>query len=228
MRAQGRRRRRWCRSTSLESEGIDRLGGVIAERYGQLDVLIGNAAELGVLAPLGHVEPKVFERVMALNAGANYRLIRSLDPLLRAARRRPRDLRHLQPGAGERGPTGAPTRRARPRSRRSRCATRPRCGAPRVRVNLVDPGPLRTRLRAHAYPGEDPARQPEPATAVAPFLALADPACERHGERLILERPDRSRAEPRRAQRAAMQSARGLPPARERHMLQCSMPVAPR
>jgi NAD(P)-dependent dehydrogenase (short-subunit alcohol dehydrogenase family) len=68
-----------------DGTAIDRLGGALAERFGRLDVLIGNAAELGVLSPLGHVDPKVFERVMALNAGANYRLIRSLDPLLRAA-----------------------------------------------------------------------------------------------------------------------------------------------
>ena len=54
----------------------------------------------------------------------------------------------------------------------------------RVRVNLVDPGPLRTRLRAKAYPGEDEMKQPAPASAVEPFLALADPACTRHGERL--------------------------------------------
>ena len=64
-------RRRWCRSICVDGPAIDRLGGVLAERYGRLDVLIGNAAELGVLSPIGHVEPKVFERVMAINAGAN-------------------------------------------------------------------------------------------------------------------------------------------------------------
>ena len=53
-----------------------------------------------------------------------------------------------------------------------------------MRVNLVDPGPLRTRLRAKAYPGEDPARQPEPASAVELVLALAEPGCTRHGERI--------------------------------------------
>lgn len=164
-----------------DGPAIDRLGGVLAERFGRLDVLIGNAAELGVLSPLGHVDPKVFERVMAINAGANYRLIRSLDPLLRA---------------GEAGRaifvTCAPAREARPfwgaygaskaalealvlsyaaETRRSR-----------VRVNLVDPGPMRSRLRKQAYPGEAPHKVPLPETRTDAFVALAEPGCQRHGE----------------------------------------------
>ena len=74
----------------LESVGIDRLGGALVERYGHLDVLIGNAGALGALSPLGHIQPQGFERVMAPNATANYRLIRSLDPPLRAAHSRSR------------------------------------------------------------------------------------------------------------------------------------------
>ena len=171
----------------LQSAGIDQLGGVLAQRYGRLDVLIGNAAELGTLSPLGHVEPKVFEQVMALNAGANYRLIRSFDALLRAA----------------------PAGRAIFVTCSQAQAARPYWGAygaskaalealvlsyaaevrrTRLRVNLVDPGPMRTRLRAHAYPGEDPDRQPAPETALEPFLALAAPDCPRHGE-LIRAQP---------------------------------------
>jgi NAD(P)-dependent dehydrogenase (short-subunit alcohol dehydrogenase family) len=164
-----------------DGAAIDLLGGVLAERYGRLDVLIGNAAELGVLSPLGHVDPKVFERVMALNAGANHRLIRSLDPLLRAAE------------AGRAiFVTCAPAREAKPfwgaygaskaalealvlsyaaETRRSR-----------LRVNLVDPGPLRTRLRAKAYPGEAPDRVPLPETRTDAFVALAEPDYRCHGE----------------------------------------------
>src|SRR5438105_4907726 len=62
--------------------GIARLGPAIAERYGRLDVLVGNAGMLGVLSPLNHVEPKVWEQVMAVNVTANWHLIRSLDALL--------------------------------------------------------------------------------------------------------------------------------------------------
>jgi NAD(P)-dependent dehydrogenase (short-subunit alcohol dehydrogenase family) len=170
----------------LQSEGIDRLGGVLAERYGRLDVLIGNAAELGTLSPVGHVEPKVFERVMALNAGANYRLIRSLDPLLRAA-----------PAGRVIFVTCSQAREARPywgayaASKAALEALALSYAAElrrtRVRVNLVDPGPMRTRLRVHAYPGEDPSAQPLPETRVAPFLALAAPDCARCGELVGLQ-----------------------------------------
>ncbi len=66
-----------------DGPGIDRLGAALYERYGQLDVLLGNAGILGTLSPVGHIEPTVFERVMAVNVTANWRLIRSLDPLLR-------------------------------------------------------------------------------------------------------------------------------------------------
>jgi NAD(P)-dependent dehydrogenase (short-subunit alcohol dehydrogenase family) len=166
-----------------QSEGIDRLGGVIAERYRRLDVLIGNAAELGVLAPLGHVEPKVFERVMALNAGANYRLIRSFDPLLRAAPAGRAIFVTCSQARDERPYWGAyAASKAALEALVLSYAAEVRRTA--LRVNLVDPGPLRTRLRAHAYPGEDPTRQPEPASAVAPILALAEPGCTRHGERI--------------------------------------------
>ncbi|RMD90379.1 MAG: SDR family NAD(P)-dependent oxidoreductase, partial [Alphaproteobacteria bacterium] len=63
--------------------GIDRLGGAIYERWGRLDILIGNAGVLGVLSPLGHIDPDVWERTLDINLTANWRLIRSLDPLLR-------------------------------------------------------------------------------------------------------------------------------------------------
>ena len=66
----------------LDFEAIDRLGGVVAERYGRLDSLIGNAAMLGGLYPMGHFPPQTWERVLALNVTANWRLIRALDPLL--------------------------------------------------------------------------------------------------------------------------------------------------
>ena len=63
--------------------GIDRLGGAIHERWGKLDILVANAAVLGVIAPIGHVEAKVFEKVMTINVTSTWRLIRSVDPLLR-------------------------------------------------------------------------------------------------------------------------------------------------
>lgn len=164
-----------------DGKAIDRLGGALAERFGRLDVLIGNAAELGVLSPLGHIDPKLFERVMALNAGANQRLIRSLDPLLRAS------------DAGRAiFVTCGPAREPRP-FWGAYAASKAALGAmaltyaaevrrTSVRVNLVDPGPMRSRLRAQAYPGEAADKAPLPETRTDPFVELADPACERHGE----------------------------------------------
>mgnify|MGYP003693850807 CR=1 FL=1 len=83
------RSRRWAARPRLvpldvtDGPGIDRLGAALYERYGRLDVLLGNAGILGTLSPVGHIEPTIFERVMAVNVTANWRLIRSLDPLLR-------------------------------------------------------------------------------------------------------------------------------------------------
>jgi len=179
----------------LKSAGIDQLGGVVAERYGRLDVLIGNAAELGTLSPLGHVQPKVFERVMALNAGANYRLIRSFDPLLRAAPAG-RAIFVTCSQARDQRPYWGPYAASKAALEALALSYAAEVRHTRVRVNLVDPGPLRTRLRARAYPGEDAARHPEPAAAVAPFLALADPGCARHGERVGPAPPETIETQP--------------------------------
>ena len=166
----------------LEGAGIDRLGGALAERYGRLDVLIGNAAELGTLSPLGHVEPKVFERVMALNAGANYRLIRSFDP---SAARAPAGRAIFVTCSQARGQAllGRLCRQqGRARGARAELRGRgPPHGAPGQSGRS---GPLRTRLRAKAYPGEDPLRLPEPDTVAEAFVALAETGCTHHG-RLI-------------------------------------------
>ncbi len=164
-----------------DGKAIDRLGGALAERFGRLDVLIGNAAELGVLSPLGHVDPKLFERVMALNAGANQRLVRSLDALLRVADAgraifvtcaQARDGRPFWGAyAASKAALEAMARAYAAETRRTS-----------VRVNLVDPGSMRSRLRAQAYPGEAPDKVPLPASRTDAFVALADPACDRHGE----------------------------------------------
>jgi NAD(P)-dependent dehydrogenase (short-subunit alcohol dehydrogenase family) len=89
---------------------LDRLGAAIHERWGRLDILVGNAGVLGKLSPLGHIEPKTWDEVMAVNVTANWRLIRSLDPLLCSSP-------PTRPNAAVR--TGGPMPRARRRSRLS-------------------------------------------------------------------------------------------------------------
>lgn len=164
-----------------DGSGIDRLGGAVAERWGHLDVLVGNAGTLGTLAPMGHIRPEVWERVMDLNVTANWRLIQSFDPLLRAAP----DGRAMfvTSGAARRpiaywGAYGA-----------SKAALEMMIGIyaaevakSSVRVNLVDPGAVRTAMRALAMPGEDPMTLPEPESITDVFVDLAAADCTRHAE----------------------------------------------
>ena len=165
----------------LDGPAIDRLGGVLAERFGLLDVLVGNAGELGQLSPAGHFGPALVERVMALNAVANFRLIRSLDPLLRASEAG-RAIFVTCAQARERRPFWAAYAASKAALEALALCYAEEVKRMRLRVNLVDPGPMRTRLRAQAYPGEDSLDLPEPGARTEPFVELADAACERHGE----------------------------------------------
>ena len=160
---------------------IDRLGGVVFDRWKRLDILVGNAAMLGPLSPLPHVAPKRWEAVISLNLTANWRLIRSLDPLLRqsdagravfmssgAAR-----IMYAYWGPYSVSKSGLETL---VRIYAAETATTP------LRANILNPGPFRTRLRAEAVPGEDPSLLPAPEELSAVFLPLVLPALEAHGE----------------------------------------------
>ncbi len=109
---------RWCRSTLPTWPAFDRLGGAIHERWGKLDILVANAGVLGVISPIGHVEAKTFEKVMTINVTSTWRLIRSVDPLLRLLRRRPCDPAFLKCGPTRHAPSGPPMRPPRRLSRR--------------------------------------------------------------------------------------------------------------
>ena len=78
-----------------DMDGIARLALALHERYGRLDVMVGNAGILGPLSPLGHVEPKDWDNLFAVNVTANWQLIRTMDPLLQRPRRRPRGVPHV-------------------------------------------------------------------------------------------------------------------------------------
>ena len=164
-----------------DARAIDLLGGALAQRFGRLDVLVGGAAELGPLAPLGHIPPAAFARVMAVNATANYCLIRSLDALLRASPAgRAIFVTCAQARADKPFWGGYATSKAALEALVMAYAAEMRRFT--IRVNLIDPGPLRTRLRAEAYPGEDPGKLPEPGTVTDAFVALAETACTQHGQ----------------------------------------------
>jgi NAD(P)-dependent dehydrogenase (short-subunit alcohol dehydrogenase family) len=159
---------------------IDRLGAAIHERWGKLDILVGNAGLLGPLSPLGHIEPKAFDEVMAVNVTANWRLIRSLDPLLQAADAG-RAL-FVSSGAAHKAPAYwgpyATSKAALQALVMTYAAETQRTG---VRVNIVNPGPLRTRMRAEAMPGEDPQTLRTPEELAAEILKLALPESTAHG-----------------------------------------------
>ena len=166
-----------------QGEAIDELGGVLAKRYGHLDVLIGNAAELSTLSPLAHTDPETFEQTLAINMITNFRLIRSLDPLLRASLSGSAIFVTADVGATPRAYFGAYA--ASKAALESLVMTYAEETAKTdLRVNLVDPGPMRTRLRAKAFPGEDKAMLAAPKERTDVFVELAEAGCTRHGLRL--------------------------------------------
>lgn len=170
-----------------DMSGIDRLGGAIHERWGKLDVLVANAGILGVIAPIGHVEAKVFDKVMAVNVTATWRLIRSVDPLLRLSDAGRAII--LSSGAAHSakafwGPYAASKAAVEALARSWADETK---NLP-LRVNSVNPGATRTAMRAQAMPGEDPATLPHPSEIATKIAALASPALTETG--LIFSAPE--------------------------------------
>ncbi|MEE8559306.1 MAG: SDR family NAD(P)-dependent oxidoreductase [Alphaproteobacteria bacterium] len=164
-----------------EFEKIDRMGAAVAERCGRLDVLVGNAGILGTLSPMGHIEPQAWDQVIAINLTANWRLIRSLDPLLRASGSGRAIFVTSGAADGVHPYWGAyavskAALEAMVRTWAGEVTKTP------LKVNLVDPGALRTRMRAEAYPGEDPMTLEPPEAMTDVFVELAESACTRHGE----------------------------------------------
>jgi NAD(P)-dependent dehydrogenase (short-subunit alcohol dehydrogenase family) len=160
---------------------IDELAAALYERFGRLDILVGNAAEFGTFSPLGHIDPKLWGEIIDLNLTANWRLIRAMDPLLRAAAhgraifvtsdiaRNPRA--YWGPYAVSKAGLEALVKTYAAEIEKTR-----------VRANLIAPGVVRTRLRARVFPGEDPINLPPPESVAEAFVQLALPECERNGQ----------------------------------------------
>jgi NAD(P)-dependent dehydrogenase (short-subunit alcohol dehydrogenase family) len=151
-----------------EPDGLDQLGAALHERYGRIDVLVHAAAVLGPLTPTGHIVQKRWDEALAVNLTASWRLIRSFEPLLKAS------------DAG-RAIFLTSGRAARPKAfwgayaaSKAGMEALVRCWADEleettVRAVLLDPAQMRTRMRAEAYPGEDPATLPDP-MEIAPLI----------------------------------------------------------
>ncbi|MFC2248997.1 SDR family NAD(P)-dependent oxidoreductase [Labrys portucalensis] len=157
-----------------DGDGIDRLGYTLFERYGKLDILIGNAGALGAISPLGHIEPKDWDNVFAVNVTANWRLIRSFDPLLRKS-----DAGRaifITSGAAWKSTAYWGLYAATKAALNSMVATyaAETVNSP-IRANLFSPGPVRTHMRAAAMPGEDADTLPHPSSIAPSILKLASP-----------------------------------------------------
>jgi len=162
-------------------DGLDRLGASLHERYGKLDILVGNAGILGPLTPVGHIPPDIWQEVMDVNVTANYRLIRSLDPLLRLSDAGRAVFVTSGASSGLKAYWGpyAVSKAALEALVRSYAAEITKTN---VKANLLSPGPIRTMMRAAAFPGEDPKTLRTPEEIAELFVALAEPACARNGE----------------------------------------------
>jgi NAD(P)-dependent dehydrogenase (short-subunit alcohol dehydrogenase family) len=160
---------------------IDELAAALFDRWGRLDILVGNAAEFGTFSPLGHIDPGVWTEVIELNLTANWRLVRAMDPLLRAA---PAGRAIFVTSAVARGvfPYWGPYAVSKAGIEMLVKLYAGEITKTRVRANLIDPGVVRTRLRARAFPGEDPASLPSPESVADAFVSLAVPECVRNGE----------------------------------------------
>lgn len=174
--AQGGERATLVPMDLADGDGIDQLGLAIHQRHGKLDLLVHAGAMLGGLWPVSHMDPQQWDRVVSVNLTSTYRLIRSMEPLLRQAEA----ARAIFVTTG---------RVARPRAfwgayaaTKAGMESLVRCWADeiehtQVRAILVDPNIMRTKMRAEAYPGEDPDTLPDP-SEIGPLmveLALSQP-----------------------------------------------------
>ena len=162
-------------------DGIDRLGASLNERYGKLDVLVANAGLLGALSPISHVEPKVWDDVMAVNVTANYRLIRSLDPLLRLSEAG-RALFVTSGAARKATPFWGGYAMSKAALECLALTYAAECSGTNVKVNLVNPGAMRTLMRAKAMPGEDPSSLKRPEELAPLIVELLSPDNQKNGE----------------------------------------------
>ncbi len=164
---------------------LDALGPTLHKHFPKLDIFIGNAAMLGTLAPLGHIKPDEFQRVMDLNVTANYRLVRTLDPLLKASDNgrvvfvTSGITQDYKAYWGEYAVSKAALE-ALAKVYAAECANS------NVKVNILDPGRVRTAMRAQAYPGEDPQSRPHPDEIAPYFLKLVANDCTMNGQTLAV------------------------------------------
>lgn len=162
------------------SEEIETLATAVAQRFGRLDVLVGNAGILGDMTPVSQIDAKTWDEVIATNLTANWHLIRTLEPLLLSSDFG-RAVFVTSGVSGGRAYWGgyAVTKTALEALVRTWAQE---VEQTKLRINIVNPGAVRTAMRAKAYPGEDPMTLPPPKDITDVFVDLVEEHCVRHGE----------------------------------------------
>lgn len=164
-----------------KGDRIDQLGPTIYQRWQKLDILVANAGVLGPLSPLAHVTEDGWLQTIDTNLNANWRLIRTLDPLLQRSDAG-RAVFVTSGAASGKYAYWGPYAAAKAGLEAMVKTWSHEIATTHVRANMINPGATRTTMRAKAFPGEDPASLPAPADLVPLFLELCSPACELNGE----------------------------------------------
>jgi NAD(P)-dependent dehydrogenase (short-subunit alcohol dehydrogenase family) len=162
-------------------DGIARLGAALHERHGKLDILVGNAGVAGPSSPLGHIELKPWNDVMAINVTANFQMIRCMEPLLKQS-----DAGRavfITSGAASQAPAYLGPYAASKAALETLVRTwANETASSNIRVNLFSPGPVRTRLRATFFPGEDPMTLETPDQVAELIVPMCSPAWRETGK----------------------------------------------
>ncbi|MBO6520271.1 MAG: SDR family NAD(P)-dependent oxidoreductase [Rhodospirillales bacterium] len=167
-------------------DAIDKVGAAMYERFGKLDILVANAGLLGVLTPMHQLDPKVWDEVMSVNLTACFRLLRSMDPLLRASDSGRSIYVTSVVGHVPRAFWSAYAVSKAGLDMMVRTYAE-EITKTNMRVNILNPGATRTGMRAAAMPGEDPNTLKTPESIAHEFVRLGSPECDLNGEMITAE-----------------------------------------
>lgn len=178
-----------------QADRVDGLGPTLYQRFGHLDIFIANAGVLGSLSPLAHVTDKVWTDTLEVNLTANWRLVRTLDPLLQRAENGRAIFVSSGAASGKKAYWGpyAITKASLEALARTYATE---VANTNIRANIINPGGTATAMRAKAFPGEDPATLPSPEDIAPLFVELCGPELEANGETFNARDWLAARAEP--------------------------------